>query len=136
MSAKLRFGFLCDGAMKVQGKWTFQGVFDRIYAQEFPALHGQAILSLKFSGPVGAHTLRMKLVNSKGETILPEIRQPIECREFQDNEVVLTVNGLPLPAAGFYTFNLYLDEQEQAFGTVEFNATYLPRPSHPNQGGG
>lgn len=119
MPAKWKYGFLCDGAMQVFGKWTFQGVFDRIQAVQFPAIHPALFLVFKFNGPVGPHTLKIHLEDSKGKRILPEIRVPMECREFTDSDAIFKVGPIPILGPGFFLFKAYLDEEKEPMGTVE-----------------
>ena len=125
MPAKLTYGFLCDGAMQVMGKWTYQGVFTNIQAMKYPAIHPVAILVIRFNAAVGPHILRIKYVNSEGAIIAPEARSPIECREFSDAEATATLQPLKIPAPGFYAFKLFLDEDEKSFGEVEFQALVI-----------
>ncbi|HEY3226809.1 MAG TPA: hypothetical protein VGK61_07445 [Planctomycetota bacterium] len=128
MPAKLNYGFLCDGAMLVHGKWTYQGLFTVIHSVAFPAVHPEAVLAFQFEGPVGAHTLRVVMTDSSGKLVMPEMRKAIECLEFRENNFALTLRGMPLPAAGFYTFKVFLDAETEPFGVVEFRAELL-KPS-------
>ena len=130
MAAKLKYAFLCDGAMLVHGKWTYQGIFSVINCVAFPSVQREAVLGLQFIGPVGPHALRLQFVDSKGKQITPEMRQPIECREFMDTTVTANLQGLPLPSEGFYSFKIFLDEEREPFGIVEFRAN-LVRPNAP-----
>jgi len=125
MPAKLNYGFLCDGAMLVHGKWTYQGIFSLIHSTAFPAVHAEAVLAFQFVGPVGAHTLRVELVDSSGKQVMPELRKPIECLEFRENNFALTLRGIPLPAPGFYAFKVFLDAEAEPFGVVEFRVEVL-----------
>jgi hypothetical protein len=127
MLAKLKYGFLCDGAMLAAGKWTYQGVFERIHSFAFPVIHPEAVLAFKFNGSVGPHTLRVDFVDSKGAVLAPVFRQPIECREFADNVVTINLRGLALPTPGFYAFNLYLDEEREPFGVIDLEAARAER---------
>jgi hypothetical protein len=129
MPAKLNYGFLCDGAMVVNGKWTYQGLFSAIHAITFPAIHGEAVLAFQFVGPVGAHTLRVQFTDSSGKHVMPEVRQAIECLEFQENNVALNLRGMSLPAPGFYSFKMLLDDETQPFGVVDFQAIHLKPPA-------
>jgi hypothetical protein len=120
MTARLKYGFLCDGAMLVAGKWTYQGLFDRIHTFKFPTVHPEAVLAAKFSGPVGSHKLRVQLTDSTGRLVLPELSQPIECPEFVDNTIALRLQNLSFSSPGFYSFHLFLDADATPFGSVEF----------------
>ena len=131
MPAKLNYGFLCDGAMLVHGKWTFQGLFSIIHSSAFPAVHPEAVLAIQFVGPVGAHTLRVELADSSGKPVMPELRKPIECLEFRENNFALTLRGIPLPGAGFYAFRVFLDAESEPFGVIEFRVELLKGMSGP-----
>lgn len=125
MSAKLKYGFLCDGAMVVHGKWTYQGIFTAINCIAFPTIHTHAVLAMQFTGPVGAHAIRFSLVDSGGKPILPEFRQVMECLEFVDSTVMVNLDGIPLPTEGFYSFKVYLDQDVEPFGTIEFRTALI-----------
>ena len=128
MGAKFKYGFLCDGAMVVHGKWTYQGIFSIIHAPAFPTVHPEAVLVFQFSGPVGAHTLRVQLTDSTGKQLMPESRQPIECAEFKDTDVAVNIRGLLLKTPGFYAFKVFLDADTEPFGVVDFRAELLKPP--------
>jgi hypothetical protein len=136
MPARWKYGFLCDGAMQVYGKWTYQGIFGEINALAYPAVHAEAVLAFRFNGPVGPHVLRIQLTDSAGKAVSPAARLTIECQEFKDNEIVVTLKPLGIPAAGFYSFQIFMDEEAQPFGTIEFRAMKQTLPNQPKPGGG
>lgn len=135
MTAKLKYGLLCDGTMRVLGKSTYQGVFTAIHGQTFPAGTPEATLCFKFSGPVGPHIIRIQLVDSQGKALGKETRQPIECRDFIDNEVNVSYKPLVLPKQGFYVFQIFLDEDAKPFGEVELQGIIRTAPKQEPQGG-
>ena len=125
----LHYGFLCDGAMEVQGKWTFQGLFTNINCTGFPTLIPESKLAFRFSGPVGAHILEIRLVKQTDlKTLFARTKKPVECKEFSTNDVVMSLRNLPLPTEGFYAFYLHLDDNEPAFGSIEFRASAIKPP--------
>ena len=134
MPAKIKYGFLCDGAMRVYGKFTYQGLFTNINSPGFPAGVPEACLCFKFNGPIGPHILKVKLVNSEGNVVGNEISQPIECREFVDNEVVVELKPLVLPAPGFYNYRLSLDDDDECFGEIELQGIILKQTGPSKQG--
>jgi len=134
MPAKMKYGFLCDGAMRVHGKFTYQGVFDRIQSPQFPAGAQEACLCFKFTGPVGPHILRIQLVDSQGSLIAKEQRRPIECREFVDNEIVITFKPLILPKPGFYAFRIFLDDEVAPIGEIDIQGFQMVPPEKADVG--
>lgn len=126
MPAKAKFAVLCDGAMIVHGKWTIQGIFDRLYASSFPAVIPESDLAFQFSGPVGPHVIRIEFTDAKGEQVRKPHRQLVECREFMENRVKITLKNLGIPHPGFFTFKLCLDEETIPFAEVELQAMVPP----------
>ena len=132
MSAKLKYAFLCDGAMVVQGKWTFQGLFSVINAVMFPVVHPQAVLVLQFMGPVGAHALRVHYLDSSGRLLGPELKCLVDCQEFMETTVIVTLGAIQIPAEGFYHFKVLMNQDMEPFADVEFRAVkILDRQVHP-----
>ena len=126
MSAKLKYAFLCDGAMVVQGKWTFQGLFSVINAYVFPVLHPQMILAMEFAGPAGAQVLRIHYLDSCGKMLGPEVKHLVECPEFTDATVIVSFSPTPIPSAGFYHFKVWMNQDPEPFADVEFRAVKVP----------
>lgn len=135
MPAKLNYGFLCDGAMLVHGKWTYQGIFSIIHSSAFPAVHPEAVLAFQFVGAVGKHTLRVELVDSSGQRVMQELQKAIECFEFRENNFALALRGIPLPAPGFFAFRMFLDADAEPFGVVEFRVELLKPATGPGRKG-
>jgi hypothetical protein len=128
MPAKWKYGFICDGAMQVQGKWTYQGVFTKIHSFGLPAMHPQLSVGFSFNAAVGAHTLKIVLVGSEGKPVAPELRMTVECREFEDTEIIFGVGPLLLPAEGFYSFRVHLDDEPKPIGEIEFQVLLAKAP--------
>lgn len=114
---------LCDSAADYQGKLCVLGAFDSIYAGRFPAVHPHCALAVRLlfkPEEEGQHEMKITLIDSDGKSVLPEgpngqTGGPVirfEVPEIPDDtfflsrNFVLDLNGLPLPKAGQYSFDI------------------------------
>ena len=113
MSARLHYMLLCDKVLFGQGKFTYDGVFDRIQAPRFPCIHGTLSIAVQLSCDPGPHVLSIRAVNSGGEDVIP----PLPPVTIETNHPLgmtttsITLQGLPLQKPGIYSFQLFLDER-------------------------
>jgi len=109
---------LCDSAADYQGKLCVLGAFDSIYAGKFPAVHPHCALAIRLlfkPEEEGVHEMKITLIDSDGKNVLPDAGGPtirFEVQEIPDDtfflsrNFVLDLNGLPLPKAGQYSFDI------------------------------
>ncbi len=109
---------LCDSAADYQGKLCVLGAFDSIYAGRFPAVHPHCALAIRLlfkPEEEGHHEMKITLIDSDGKNVLPDQGGPtirFDVPEIPDDtfflsrNFVLDLNGLPLPKAGQYSFDI------------------------------
>ncbi|MBS0659924.1 MAG: hypothetical protein JSR82_16920 [Verrucomicrobia bacterium] len=109
---------LCDSAADYQGKLCVLGAFDSIYAGKFPAVHPHCALAIRLlfkPEEEGVHEMKITLIDSDGKNVLPDAGGPTirfevpevpEDTFFLSRNFVLDLNGLPLPKAGQYSFDI------------------------------
>lgn len=76
----LTFAILCDEVSIENGKYTFKGLFDRINAISFPAIHRNAIIATRWSNGTGV-----------------DYKQHIIVRDRETKEVLLDSTALEQP---------------------------------------
>jgi len=120
---------LCDSAARdgQTGKWTLVGVFDAVWAEQFPAVHqamdvyfrlrvdGSPAVQLFCRPPAGAASLVATLgVNPAPRGLV---------------EGAVRVAGLELAVPGEYRFELHVDGRP--LGATGLTVAQLPPPSSP-----
>jgi len=108
---------LSDFAQDNNSKLTIVGTFDSINVKQFPVTHPACSLAcrLRFAAKEsGSHDFKLRLIDSTGK----ETIQPIEGNinigappngQFTSINIVVNFNQLQFPAAGRYSFELYID---------------------------
>ena len=136
MSAKLHYLILCDAVSFANGKFTYHGVFDRIQAAQFPCVHGTLSLAVQLSCDPGPHLLTIRALDSSGTDVvqaLPPV--PIETNNplgFASTSI--TLQGLPFPKPGIYSFELALDQK--VLGARDFFVEKVAAPGPTATGHG
>lgn len=104
-TARLGYAILCDQAVSdTTGKNSFVGLFDRIYAPEFPGQHGRCFLGIEVRGIPGLHDLRLLVRDDAGKDLLPPIG-PVKIQlsaDYGGGTAVLHFDTFPLPKEGQY----------------------------------
>jgi hypothetical protein len=98
------------------GKLSVLGVFEHVWAGQFPTEHRRAHLVVRVRGrrtEIGTHLLRIRFVRDRGEVLLQgegtvRFGEPPAGVQHVEATAVL-VFDLPLPAAGRYAFEIALD---------------------------
>jgi len=108
---------LADFAQDNNSKLTIVGTFDSINVKQFPVTHPVCALAcrLRFAAKEsGSHDFKLRLIDTSGK----ETIQPIEGNinigvppngQFTSINIVVNFNQLQFPAAGRYSFELYID---------------------------
>ena len=111
---------LCDSAADYNGKLCILGAFDTIQARTLPAVHPACSIALRFlmkEADVGAHRIQLGLIDPDGRDLLPAGKISIdftvgampENSFFLSSNCVLNLQGLVLPAAAPYSFDVRVD---------------------------
>lgn len=111
---------LCDYAADYQGKLCVQGVFDTLFARQFPVIHPSCALALRLCfvpEDAGDHKLGISIVDEDGITLDKE-RMPIvgdlkvalpEGTSFFTRDLIMNFQGLRFEKAGSYSVDVTLD---------------------------
>ena len=117
---KVQFALLADAANKTDsGKLNLLGVFDRINARQFPALHpsGTLVMRLVFSTlETGKeHGIRIVLVDEDGKELMAqEGKLNLGPRKGPDAyaDMIVPLMPMPFPTAGNYQLRILVDESD------------------------
>src|SRR3990170_2640488 len=133
---QMTIGLLADYAnVSQEGKLNIMGVFDRIYAPAFPAVHPEMRLVMRFefsSAELGvARILEVRLMDADGN-IIGGWSKPLDVpkREGRTKEIVnqiFTIQGLGFQHPGDYAFHVLVDKDEK--GNIPFTVELTPQPS-------
>jgi hypothetical protein len=113
---------LCDSAADYNGKLCILGAFDTIQVKSLPAVHPSCSVALRFllkEPDVGSHRIQLGLIDADGRDLLPSGKISIdftvpgipEQSFFLSSNCVLNMQGLVLPAAAPYSFDVKVDGQ-------------------------
>jgi hypothetical protein len=111
---------LCDSATDYHGHLCTLGSFDTISSMTFPCQHHHCSIALRFvfrPEDAGTHHVHAILIDSDGKSILQDggPRMDIDIGPipeetfFLSRNVVFSINGLPIPRPGLYSFDIHYD---------------------------
>lgn len=113
---------ICDAATDQQGRLNILGIFEGIAAPKEPIVRGRCsvVTRMRFSNEeTGSHELAIRVRNSKGIQLIPEIKArfsvkiPANRRSVALN-MVLNINQLKIGEFGNHEIALFLDEAFQS----------------------
>ena len=96
---------------KNTNKWCAIGIFDRIYAPQFPCIHTNLALYIRLGDAQGKYKVKIEFCDSadrvlaKFENIEIDIPSRLACPDFGIN-----TTNLLIPAPGKYCFKLYFND--------------------------
>lgn len=98
------------------GKWSVVGIFDRIFAPQFPCVHPVVAIYVKLSDALGRYKVRVEFREASEDRVVSTFEGiDIEVRDrLQGAEFGITTHGLPLQKPGRYLFQLYLNDEYAA----------------------
>lgn len=111
------------------GKLNIMGIFNSIYATQFPARHRQLYLIIRLVAILGEmrneHDLRIVFVDSDGNELLNsggkfKIQHPSGGKQAVA-EFIIDVGDLHLPKQGNYEFHLMLNQETRSIIPIEVN---------------
>jgi hypothetical protein len=112
-----------DYAVKEEsGKLNVLGIFNQVYAPNFPAIHHSMYLVIRLVTGLGEfndnHDMKIIFVDSDGNELIAQegqiaIQKPEQGRQVQA-DLVLHINDLLLPKEGQYEFRLILNKEVRA----------------------
>lgn len=112
---------LCDSASDYQGKLCVLGAFDSLALPQVPAmlLHTALVLRIRFErSEQGNHPFRLTMIDADGKPIGPNLQGELHVLapppgiDTTVQNLILNMNGLPLPRYGSYEFNFVLDGRQ------------------------
>lgn len=111
---ELLVAVLCDAAGDYGGTLNLIGVRDTLYARQFPVVHQQCALALRFcffSEDEGEHKLTIRLLNADGQPVVPPIEPRVNIRlgndvSFMTRNMILNLQGLGFPEPGEYAIQV------------------------------
>ena len=131
---ELTLALLADYAnISREGKLNIMGIFEQIFALNFPAVHAQLQLVLRLeSTPFesGTHPLRVAFIDADAHELFA-IPGSLNIPDSQSGENITTnqiflLNGVTLPRPGVYEFVIHINEQE--VGRVPLRAIAVSPP--------
>ncbi|MFH1067694.1 MAG: hypothetical protein V1746_07315 [bacterium] len=111
---------LCDAATDSHGKLNILGVFNTIFARQFPVIHPHCAVALRVNfqkAEEGAHAIKAEFVNADGQPIMPtcriaaEVKVPDDLASISCNFIV-NIQGLKLNQPGDYSVDIFVDDAE------------------------
>jgi hypothetical protein len=138
IAMKVTLALLADFANKsADGKLNILGVFSRIFAEKYPAIHPEMKLVVRFEmhpAELGqTKRLQIQLRDEQGKqifelagdlTVEPQTGAP-SSGEMVHTDSILSLSGLPIDAPGTYEFVILVNGDVK--GTVPFKAVVRTR---------
>lgn len=135
---------ICDSASDYNGKLCILGAFDTIWSSKYPNQHPHCTLALRFlfnQTDLGNHQFKVVFVDADGKELLPkgplnfgiQISAIPDDQYFISRNLTLNMQGLPIPAPGQYSFDIYWNGEVLA--SIPLQAVQGPavRPGPPKQ---
>jgi hypothetical protein len=139
----IQVAVLCDAATDNAGKLNLLGTFDTIFAHQFPAVHPQCSIALRFlfnKVEEGQHKLRLNFVDEDGRPVMPPVEIPVEVSIpdetiFLSRNFIVNIQKLKFDKAGLYSIDLGLDgRQEGSIPLLVRRASISqPGPAQPQE---
>jgi hypothetical protein len=104
---KVEWALACDYALiDTGGKLSLMGIFERLYAGNFPAVHPLVYIAAQWSGqPGGVVEVELRIWGPSKEMI-GTASQHVELGDNGMSGAIMRLSPLPLPAPGEYVFEL------------------------------
>ena len=113
---------ICDSASDYGGKLCILGAFDTVWSLKFPTQHPHCSLAFRFlftGSDIGKHEFQVLFVDADGKALLPngplkfgiQIGMIPDEQYFLSRNLVVNMQGLPLPSAGQYAFDSHCNGQ-------------------------
>lgn len=113
---------LCDAATDYAGKLNLLGTFDTVLTTQFPAVHPQCAIALRFvfnKAEEGHRAFRLALVNEDGKSVMPPVELAIDVRipdevNYLSRNLIINLHQLKFDAAGQYSVEVLMDGRQVA----------------------
>jgi hypothetical protein len=137
---KVEIFTLCDAATTdASGKLNILGSFDRIWAQQMPAIIPLCALAIKirfYQIEEGTKRIRISFMNVDGHLIMPRLDAQMQIRAMPNEtsataQMVMVIPQLKLPNFGDYSIELAVDEIQAASCPLSVRQAPLVPPLSP-----
>jgi len=105
---------VCDEIIEDRhtGKKTLVGLFSRIHANSFPAVHPKMNLFISFDNAKGHYHSAIRIIREKTSEIIAEAKGEIMVKSPVDvTEMNITFLNLNFPEAGVYNIEFYCEDE-------------------------
>jgi hypothetical protein len=120
---------LCDQIIvdERSKKKTLVGVFDTVYAKQFPATHRRLSVYVRLTDAEGQYQLRMDYVQIKTDKLLGHAEIPAVSLpdRLKTHELVMEFPPIKIPEAGDYEFRLWANNRY--IGRARFTAIEISK---------
>src|SRR3989304_4448773 len=113
-NVKLNFVIICDSAFISQGTNSLNiiGIFDRIGATKFPAIHQRIVIVTNMAGDVGEYIQVITLKNKSTGDKLAELSGKLNINVIgQKAQFIGNFFNIVFPSAGEYIFEVSINGQ-------------------------
>jgi hypothetical protein len=109
----LAYTIVCDDVrQEAGGKISLMGLFENIFATNFPVLHPRLAVMSEWSDGRGDFSVTTKILTPDRKTILRETSSKISLRDTANKHRDISVHlNIELKAAGTYWIEHYLDNE-------------------------
>ncbi len=125
---------LCDFAQDTLGKLTIVGAFYAITVRETPSVHPLMSIAARVRFQVyelGAHTVRMELLDASGDRLAPPLDGSMNINGIGGDSacanLVLNMTNLRIEREGSWRLVLTIDDQERATVPLFIRRATAPR---------
>lgn len=115
-NVKLNFAIVCDNAFIAQGSNSLNiiGIFDRIGAAQFPAIHPRLVLVTSASGDSGTYKQKITLKNKETNKAIAELEGEFIIHSIgQKAQFISNFFNLVFPSRGEYIFEIEINDDIQ-----------------------
>ncbi len=132
---KIQIAALCDGAADYGGKLNLLGVFDTIYAAQFPAVHPQCSIAVRANFvriEEGHHKVKINFVDADGRFVMPGIEIPVHVAMPADSglavrNTIVNIQQLRFDRPGQYSIDIAFDGRLEA--SLPLHVKFPPNPT-------
>jgi len=113
MKPALSYTIICDDIRQEQGgKISLMGLFENIYATNFPVLHPRLALISEWSDGRGDFVVMTRLISPDRKTVLRETVSKFTINDTSHRHRDVSVHlNIEFPSAGTYWIEHYLDRE-------------------------
>ncbi|MBL8022664.1 MAG: hypothetical protein JNK54_00075 [Elusimicrobia bacterium] len=135
---KIEIFALCDAATEGGGKLNVLGAFDVIGVPELPLVHPSCAVAIRIRFKrieVGAHRVKVAVVDEDGRPSVPPFETTVEIRPLEGDEssvanLILNFQQLRFDKFGRYSVDLAVDGRQEGALPIYVRQTSAPAERH------